>query len=76
MWGQWRPLAFNDKLLLAFDAVIGKAFDNVHRTEGTIDINDGSLDWWDADENSATWWGIALYAKYQVTDTFSLAVVE
>lgn len=78
IWGQWRPLAFNDRLLLAFDAVLGKAYDNLHRSAVSWDFdpNDGDLDlgFYGTDENSATWWGIALYAKYQVTDVFSLAV--
>lgn len=73
MWGQWRPLAFKDKLLLAFDVVLGKAFDNVHRQYIDASLADGDFEVWDGGENTATWWGAALYAKYQVTDTFSLA---
>lgn len=68
--GQWRPLAFRDKLLLAFNAGIGKAFDN-HQGDywdfpGTSDIG--------VDENTDTWWGFTLYAKYQFTDVLSLTV--
>lgn len=74
IWGQWRPIAFNDRLLLAFDAVLGKAYDNLHRSALYINAEEESFNFWDTDENAATWWGIALYAKYQVTDVFSLAV--
>jgi len=68
IWGQWRPLAFNDKLLLAFNAGIGKAFDNHQGAK----FEDG--DWIGVDENTDTWWGISVYAKYQLTDVVSIAL--
>jgi len=69
IWGQWRPLAFNDRLLLAFNAGIGKAFDN-HQGDKWTDHS------WDIgiDENTDTWWGFSLYAKYQLTDVVSIAL--
>lgn len=58
VWGNWAPKAFDDKLLLGFNADFGYAeLDN--------SLNGGN--------NSTTWWGAALYAKYQFTDVFSLA---
>ncbi|MBE7504639.1 MAG: outer membrane beta-barrel protein, partial [Verrucomicrobiales bacterium] len=65
IWGQWRPLAFNDKLLLAFNGGIGKTFDN-YQTWNRENIG--------VDENSDTWWGAAVYAKYQLTDVVSIAL--
>ncbi len=73
IWGQWRPLAFNDKLLLAFNAGIGKVFDN-HQGIWFGDPDWGIGDAVGIDENTDTWWGIALYAKYQITDVVSLAL--
>lgn len=51
-WGNWAPTAFDDKLLLGFNASLGHA---------------------DTGIGTSTWWGAALYAKYQFTDIFSLA---
>jgi len=68
IWGQWRPLAFNDRLLLAFNAGIGKAFDN---HQGWKNVNDN---WIGVDENTDTWWGASIYAKYQLTDIISVAL--
>ncbi len=69
IWGQWRPLAFKDKLLLAFDAGIGHVYDN-HQGDKWTDhsYNIG------IDENTDTWWGFSVYAKYQLTDVVSLAL--
>ncbi len=59
-WGNWVPKFANDKLLLAFNASIGTAGEQFGIfTPG--------------DRGSNTWWGAALYAKYQFTDIFSLA---
>ncbi len=68
IWGQWRPLAFNDKLLLAFNAGIGKTFDN-HQGDKWV-----NGDWIGVDENTDTWWGASVYAKYQLTDVVSIAL--
>jgi len=54
-WGNWAPTAFDDKLLLGFNANYGYGETNAFGGE------------------SSTWWGAALYAKYQFTDIFSLA---
>jgi len=70
IWGQWTPVAFDGRLLLAFNAGIGKAFDN-HQGQWT----DGTLaDAIGVDSNTDTWWGIAAYAKYRFTDALTLAL--
>ncbi|MGF1677627.1 MAG: outer membrane beta-barrel protein [Candidatus Methylacidiphilales bacterium] len=38
-----------------------------------INANIGHADTGSATQDTATWWGVALYAKYQFTDIFSLA---
>ena len=56
-WGNWAPKFANDKLLLAFDSALGNAS-------------------WSSDRNitvNTTWYGAAVYAKYQFNDWFSLA---
>jgi len=58
-WGNWAPKFANDKLLLAFNALLGVA--NVNG------MNDGST------PASTTWYGAGAYAKYQFNDWFSLA---
>lgn len=62
IWGQWAPKFANDKLLLAFNGDYGQGSDMQADTflGGPASIGD-------------TWWGVALYAKYQFTDVFSLA---
>ena len=56
-WGNWAPKFANDKLLFAFDSVLG----NVSGTRsGGINLD-------------TTWYGAAVYAKYQFNDWFSLA---
>jgi len=57
MWGNWAPKFANDKLLLGFNTVYG----NMDQT------GVGSAG------NSETWYGAAVYAKYQFTPVFSLA---
>ena len=56
-WGNWAPKFANDKLLLAFDSALGNAS-------------------WSSTQNitvNTTWYGAAVYAKYQFNDWFSLA---
>jgi len=56
-WGNWAPKFANDKLLLAFDSALGNAS-------------------WSSNQNitvNTTWYGAAVYAKYQFNDWFSLA---
>jgi len=56
-WGNWAPKFANDKLLFAFDTALGNA-----SWSSTRDIT-----------VNATWYGAAVYAKYQFNDWFSLA---
>lgn len=63
IWGQWAPRFANDKLLLAFNADLGFA-DNAGTDNVFGPVNPAS---------TSTWWGAALYAKYQFTPMFSLA---
>ena len=60
-WGNWAPKFANDKLLLAFDTVLGN-------TAGANGTNAGATG-----ANNTTWWGASAYAKYQFNDWFSLA---
>jgi hypothetical protein len=60
-WGNWAPKFANDKLLFAFNALLGTSSTNGQFT---------------ADNNSqpgSTWFGAGAYAKYQFNDWFSLA---
>ena len=59
-WGNWAPKFANDKLLLAFDSVLGN-------TAGANGTNGGATG-----ANNTTWWGASAYAKYQFNDWFSL----
>ena len=59
-WGNWAPKFANDKLLLAFDSVLGN-------TAGSNGTNGGATG-----ANNTTWWGASAYAKYQFNDWFSL----
>jgi len=56
-WGNWAPKFANDKLLLAFDSALGNAS---WSSVQNINVN-------------TTWYGAAVYAKYQFNDWFSLA---
>jgi hypothetical protein len=56
----WAPKFANDKLLLAFDSVLGN-------TAGANGTNGGATG-----ANNTTWWGASAYAKYQFNDWFSL----
>jgi len=63
-WGNWAPKFANDKLLLAFDTVLGN-------TAGANGYNSTNPD--ANTPNNTTWWGASAYAKYQFNDWFSLA---
>jgi hypothetical protein len=62
-WGNWAPKFANDKLLLAFDTVLG----NTAGANGYNSTNNANT------PNNTTWWGASAYAKYQFNDWFSLA---
>ena len=56
-WGNWAPKFADDKLLFAFDSVLGNAS---WSSTQNVTVN-------------TTWYGAAAYAKYQFNDWFSLA---
>ena len=56
-WGNWAPKFANDKLLFAFNALLG--------TSSTNNRNPS--------QPGTTWFGAGAYAKYQFNDWFSLA---
>jgi hypothetical protein len=56
-WGNWSPRFAEERLLIAFDTVLGNtAGVNVPNAPG-----------------SSTWWGAAVYTKFRFNDWFSLA---
>ena len=55
-WGNWAPKFANDKLLFAFNALLG----NTSGSSSTV----GNI--------NSTWYGAGAYAKYQFNDWFSL----
>ncbi|MDD5262647.1 MAG: outer membrane beta-barrel protein [Methylacidiphilales bacterium] len=59
VWGNWAPKCTRDKLLLGFNTDLGFA----------------EIDSWPHanDTTTTTWWGAALYAKYQFNSIYSLA---
>jgi hypothetical protein len=57
-WGNWAPKFADNKLLLAFDSVLGN----------TAGANQNGA----AGPQNTTWWGASAYAKYQFNDWFSL----
>jgi hypothetical protein len=59
MWGNWAPKFANDKLLLGFNTDFG--FYNDYANNGA------------RTNTNETYWGAALYAKYQFTKLLSLA---
>jgi len=59
-WGNWAPKFADNKLLLAFDSVLGN-------TAGANGTNSGVNG-----KNNTTWWGASAYARYQFNDWFSL----
>jgi hypothetical protein len=69
-WGEWIPKFANNRLLLAFELNFGLVEDNYGYTfqQGS---NPNSVKGFG--KNSDMWYGLALYAKYQVNDLLSLA---
>jgi hypothetical protein len=62
-WGNWAPKFANDKLLFAFNALLGTASTNGDNNNATVTNN----------QPGTTWFGAGAYAKYQFNDWFSLA---
>jgi len=60
-WGNWAPKFANDKLLFAFNALLGTS-----STNGGKGAPEGS-------QPGTTWFGAGAYAKYQFNDWFNLA---
>jgi hypothetical protein len=60
-WGNWAPKFADDKLLFAFNALLGNTSGTASATNGTGSSN-----------VSSTWYGAGAYAKYQFNDWFSL----
>jgi hypothetical protein len=58
-WGNWAPKFANDKLLVAFNALLGNTSGNLSTTSGNANVN-------------SCWYGAGAYAKYQFNDWFSL----
>jgi hypothetical protein len=56
-WGNWAPKFADDKLLFAFNALLGNTSGSASGTVGNI---------------NSTWYGAGAYAKYQFNDWFSL----
>jgi len=63
--GDWEPACCDGRLKLAFCVDFVWAEDNLHRLVGDPPTGRGA--------NSATAWGAALYARYNITDHFFLA---
>ena len=63
-WGNWAPKACEDRLLLAFNTVLGTANSN-----NGVDTEPGVV----SNSGGTTWWGVGGYLKYQVNDWFHLA---
>ena len=61
-WGNWAPKFADDKLLLAFNALLGTASTNGDNNNATVTNN----------QPGTTWFGAGAYAKYQFNDWFSL----
>jgi hypothetical protein len=61
-WGNWAPKFADDKLLLAFNALLGTASTNGDNNSATVTNN----------QPGTTWFGAGAYAKYQFNDWFSL----
>jgi len=62
-WGNWSPNACEDKLLLAFNTVLGTANSN-NSIDSSSDLSNSG---------GTTWWGVGGYLKYQFNDWFHLA---
>jgi len=63
-WGNWAPKFANDKLLFAFNALLGN-------TSGSLSANVPGFGSASGNVNT-TWYGAGAYAKYQFNDWFSL----
>ena len=63
-WGNWAPKFADDKLLLAFQGVIGNSTGSANCNTGFTQFPFGI---------NSTWYGAGAYAKYQFNDWFSLA---
>ena len=61
-WGNWAPKFADDKLLFAFNTVLGTANSNNANASNSL-----------MDSGGTTWYGAGAYAKYQFNDWFSLA---
>jgi len=64
-WGNWAPKFANDKLLLAFNALLAN-------TSGTAGNFNNPINGATSANVSSTWYGAGAYAKYQFNDWFSL----
>jgi hypothetical protein len=67
-WGNWAPKFANDKLLLAFNALLGNTSGSVNATASLAGSSLGSV----SGNINSTWYGAGVYAKYQFNDWFSL----
>ena len=61
-WGNWAPKFADDKLLFAFNSVLGTANSNDANVSNSVMESGGT-----------TWYGAGAYAKYQFNDWFYLA---
>ena len=61
-WGNWAPKFADDKLLFAFNALLGNQLGTASRTDDVA-----------ASNVNTCWYGAGAYAKYQFNDWFSLA---
>ena len=70
-WGSWAPRFAEDKLLFAFNSVLGTATTSPNSIWNAYDpagpYGAGAYGY------STTWWGAGAYLKYQFNDWFSLA---
>jgi len=66
-WGNWAPKFADDKLLFAFDSVLGFASGNTLTLLGETPEENIS------GSGNTTWYGAGAYAKYQFNDWFYLA---
>jgi len=62
-WGNWAPKFADDKLLFAFNALLGNTSGSAGNTNGNA-TGSANID--------STWYGAGAYAKYQFNDWFSL----
>jgi hypothetical protein len=64
-WGNWAPKFADDKLLLAFNALLGNADGSLSYQQNNPNFGPGNV--------NSCWYGAGAYAKYQFNDWFSLA---